>query len=58
VAASLGDNVWIGARAIIVGDTHIGSDAVIGAGAVLVNQRVPPGATVARNPARIVGSVG
>jgi serine acetyltransferase len=41
-----------------VGDTHIGPDAIIGAGAVLVSQRVPPGVIVAGIPARVVGGVG
>jgi acetyltransferase-like isoleucine patch superfamily enzyme len=52
---TIGDNVWIGTRAVIVGETHIGPDAVIGAGAVLDGLRVPPGAIVAGNPARVVG---
>jgi acetyltransferase-like isoleucine patch superfamily enzyme len=53
---TIGDNVWIGTRVTIVGPTQIGPDAVIGAGAVLERQRVPPGAIVAGNPARVVGS--
>jgi acetyltransferase-like isoleucine patch superfamily enzyme len=53
---TIGDNVWIGARAVILGATQIGPDAVIGAGAVLDRQRVPPGAIVAGNPPRVVGS--
>jgi acetyltransferase-like isoleucine patch superfamily enzyme len=52
---TIGDNVWIGTRVIIFGETHIGPDAVIGAGAVLDSQRVPSGAIMAGNPARVVG---
>jgi acetyltransferase-like isoleucine patch superfamily enzyme len=54
---TIGDNVWIGTRVTILGGTEIGHDAVIGAGAVVDSMRVPPGAIVAGNPARIVGSV-
>lgn len=49
----IGENVWIGARAIVLGGTRIGDDAIIGAGAV-VRGDVPPAATAAGNPARIV----
>lgn len=54
---SIGDNVWIGTRVTILGGSAVGHNAVIGAGAVLDAMRVPPGAIVAGNPARIVGSV-
>lgn len=53
----LGDNVWVGARAMILGGSRIGSDAVIGATTV-VEGEVPDGAIVAGNPARIVGWAG
>jgi acetyltransferase-like isoleucine patch superfamily enzyme len=49
----IGENVWIGARAIVLGGARIGDDAIVGAGAV-VRGDVPPGATAAGNPARIV----
>ncbi|MEM1429361.1 MAG: sugar O-acetyltransferase [Pseudomonadota bacterium] len=48
---TVGANVWIGAAALILPGVTIGDDAVIGAGAV-VTRDVPPGATVAGNPAR------
>ena len=47
------DNVWIGARVIVLPGVHIGHDAVIGAGAV-VTKDVPPYAIVAGNPAKIL----
>lgn len=47
------DDVWIGARAIILPGRHIGRGAVIGAGAVVTHD-VPPYAVVAGNPARVV----
>jgi acetyltransferase-like isoleucine patch superfamily enzyme len=52
----LGENVWIGARAILLGDVEIGEGAVIGAAAVVRGQ-VPPMTIFAGNPARQVGVV-
>lgn len=52
---TIGENAWIGARAIVLGGTRIGDGAVVGAGA-LVSGEVPAGATVAGNPARVVGT--
>lgn len=48
---AIGRNVWIGGGALVLPGVSIGDDAVIGAGAV-VTRDVPPGATVAGNPAR------
>lgn len=53
-AIIIGDNVWIGARALIIGQVRIGDNAIIGASAV-VDFDVPANAIVAGNPARIVG---
>jgi serine O-acetyltransferase len=50
---TLGDNVFIGAGAIIIGGVHVGSDCRVGAGAVVVDD-VEAGATVVGNPARVV----
>ena len=47
------DDVWIGARAIILPGVHIGTGAVIGAGAV-VTKDVPDYAVVGGNPACIL----
>ena len=49
----IGDNVWIGGGAIILGGVTIGDDAIVGAGAV-VTKDVVPGTTVTGNPARPV----
>lgn len=49
----IGDDVWIGARAIILPGVHVGKGAIVGAGAV-VSKDVPEYAIVAGNPARIV----
>lgn len=50
------ENVFVGARAVILKGSHIGKDAVIAACAV-VSGVVPPGCIVAGVPARPVGSV-
>lgn len=48
------DDVWIGARALILAkNITIGEGAIIGAGSV-VTKDVPPYAVVAGNPARVV----
>jgi acetyltransferase-like isoleucine patch superfamily enzyme len=50
----IGENVWIGARALILpGCRTIGDGAMIGAGAV-VTRDVPARAVVAGNPARVI----
>jgi serine O-acetyltransferase len=49
----LGDNVYIGAGAKVIGGVKVGSDVRIGANAV-VTKDVPDGATVVGIPARIV----
>lgn len=59
-APTLGDRVWVGAHAIIVGKISIGNDALIAPGA-FVNFDVPPMAVVLGNPGKVVsdsGSVG
>ena len=50
----IGNDVWIGCRAIILSGVKIGDGAVIGAGAV-VTKDVEPYAIVAGNPARLIG---
>ncbi len=52
----IGDDVFIGARAIILKGVRIGSAAVIGAGAVVARD-IEPGQIVAGNPARPIGAV-
>ncbi len=53
LAPVLGDGVFIGAGAKIIGSVHIGSDVRVGANAVVVHD-VPPHCTVVGVPARIV----
>jgi serine O-acetyltransferase len=50
---TIGNNVVIGARAIVLGAITIGGGARIGAGSVVIKS-VPPGATVVGIPGRIV----
>jgi maltose O-acetyltransferase len=49
----IGDNVWIGYRAIILPRVRVGRNAIIGAGAV-VTKDVPPYAIVGGVPARVL----
>lgn len=52
---TIGDDVWIGGRVIILPGLTIGNGAIIGAGAV-VTKDVPPFAVVGGNPAKILKS--
>lgn len=49
----IGDEVWIGANAIILPGVTVGDRSIIAAGAV-VTQDVPPSCTVAGVPARVI----
>lgn len=53
----LGDRVYVGVNAVIIGKISVGNDAAIGAGAV-VTKSVPPRAVVAGNPARVISEEG
>lgn len=50
----VGDDVWIGSRAIILPGVCLGTGAVVGAGSV-VTKNVEPYAVVGGNPARVIG---
>lgn len=52
----IGDNVWIAANATVIGGILIGSNTIIGGGAVVVHD-IPENCTVAGNPARIISQV-
>lgn len=56
-APTLGDRVWVGANAVIVGKVTIGSDALIAPGA-FVNVDVPEKAIFLGNPGKVVAMSG
>jgi acetyltransferase-like isoleucine patch superfamily enzyme len=49
---SIGENVWIGVRAVLLPGADIGEGAIVGA-ACVVNMKVPPFSTATGNPPRI-----
>lgn len=49
---TIGEGVWIGADAIVLGGVTIGAGSIIGAGAV-VSKDVPPRSIVTGQPARV-----
>ena len=49
---TLGDNVDVGANAVIIGDVQIADNCVIGAGAVVTKSFVEPGSIIVGVPAR------
>lgn len=51
-APQIGNNVFIGSGAKIIGDIVIADDIAIGAGAVVVKSFMEPGITIAGNPAK------
>lgn len=51
----VGDNVWLAERAVLLAGARVGDDAIVAAAAV-VDGEVPPGAIVAGDPLRVVGS--
>ncbi len=51
----IGNNVFIGARSVILCNTRIGDNVVIGAGSV-VTKDIPSNSVAAGNPARVIGS--
>jgi acetyltransferase-like isoleucine patch superfamily enzyme len=50
----LGDDVWVGAGAVLLKGARIGDGAIVGAAAV-VDFEVPPYGIVGGNPARLLG---
>jgi serine O-acetyltransferase len=53
----IGDNVWVGAGAVIIGGVTIGNGVAVAANAV-VNADVPDNVTVGGIPARILNNEG
>ena len=52
---TIGDNVFVGAGAIILPGVTIGNDVIIGAGAVIAKD-IPDDSVVVGNPASVIGS--
>lgn len=50
---TIGDDVWIGTRSIILPGVSIGSHSIIGSGSV-VTKNVPEWAIIAGNPAKLI----
>lgn len=55
-SVTIGDNVFIGAGAIVLPGVNIGNDVIIGAGSI-VSGDIPDNSIAAGNPARIVSSL-
>ena len=55
-AVELGENVFVGDRAMILKGVTIGADSVIGAGSVVTGS-IPAGVIAAGNPARVIGPI-
>lgn len=53
----IGNNVWIGAGAIILPGVNIGDNSVIGAGSV-VTKDIPAGVVAVGNPCRVLREIG
>lgn len=53
---TIGDNVFIGERTIILPDTEVGSNTIIGAGSV-VTEDIPSGSVAAGNPCQVISSI-
>lgn len=53
----IGDNVWIGANAVILPGVTIGDRVVIGAGSIVTKSFTENGVIIAGNPAKIIGRI-
>lgn len=53
---NIGDSVWIGAGAIVMGGVTIGDRSVIGAGSI-VTKDIPPDSVAVGNPCRVIKSI-
>lgn len=57
IPVHIGNNVWIGAGAVILPGITIGDDSVIGAGSV-VTKDIPAGVVAVGNPCRVLREIG
>jgi acetyltransferase-like isoleucine patch superfamily enzyme len=51
---TIGNNVWLGAKVMIVAGVEIGDECIVGAGSV-VTRSLPPDSIAVGNPARVIG---
>ncbi|GMV18744.1 MAG: hypothetical protein AMXMBFR56_69680 [Polyangiaceae bacterium] len=51
----IGDDVWIGAGAVLLPGAHVGDHCVVAAGAIVRGGAVPPWSIVAGVPAKVIG---
>lgn len=52
----IGNNVWVGANAVILPGVHIGDNAVIGAGSI-VTKNIPANVIAVGNPCRVLREI-
>lgn len=57
IPVHIGNNVWIGANAVILPGVHIGDNTVIGAGSI-VTKDIPANVVAYGNPCRVVREIG
>jgi len=50
---TIGNNVWLGSRVIVMKGSHIGDNSIIGAGSVVIGS-IPPGVIACGSPARVI----
>lgn len=53
---TLGDHVWIGANATVIGGVTIGEGSMIGAGSVVIHD-IPAGVVAAGNPCKVIRKI-
>lgn len=57
IPVHIGENVWIGANAVVLPGITIGDNSVIGAGSV-VTKDIPPNVIAVGNPCRVIREIG
>lgn len=56
ISVHIGNNVWIGAGAIVLPGVHIGDNSVIGAGSI-VTKDIPANVVAVGNPCRVLREI-
>lgn len=51
----LEEEVWVGAKSVVLAGSHIGRGAIIAAGSIVRGVKIPPYAIVAGNPCKVIG---